>query len=139
MIKIQQKDFNIDEEINNIKSEHDSIGAMTSFVGYVRNTNNNKNVESINIDVYEEMALKSLEGIFLKTKEKWSIIDALIIHRFGNLKVNEKIVLVATFSKHRKDSNESCSYIMDFLKKDAPFWKKEYYSENDFEWLKNSK
>ena len=134
MIKIQEKDFNVDNEIKNIQSKHNSIGAMTSFVGYVRNVNNNKTVESINIHVYKKMALKSFKEICEKSKEKWSIIDTLIIHRFGNLKVNEKIILVATFSMHRNDSSEACSYIMDFIKKEAPFWKKEFY-DDESSWL----
>ena len=80
------------------------------------------------------MAYKSLEDICSKAQEKWDLIDTLIIHRFGKLSVNEKIVLVATFSNHRNDSFESCNYIMNYLKKDAPFWKKEYY-EKGYKWL----
>ena len=85
------------------------------------------------------MAYKYLNEIAIKAKHKWKIIDFLILHRFGKLKVNEKIVLVATFSKNRKDSNESCKFIMDYLKKDAPFWKKEYYNDQQCKWLKNIK
>ena len=84
------------------------------------------------------MAKKSLEEICNKAKNKWQITDALVIHRFGKLNLNEKIVLVATFSTHRNDSFESCKYIMDYLKKDAPFWKKENYNEN-FSWIENTK
>ena len=80
------------------------------------------------------MALKYLNKIENKAIKKWDLIDVLIIHRFGELKVNEKIVLVATFSKHRKQSFDSCNYIMEYLKKDAPFWKKEFYKDKS-EWL----
>ena len=139
MIKIQKDDFNVDEEIKQIQSKYNSIGAVSSFIGYVRNINNNHKVTSINIEVYENMAYKYLEEICLKTREKWEIVDILIIHRFGQLKVNEKIVLVSTFTMHRKDSFESCNFIMDFLKKDAPFWKKEFYENKSYEWLKNAK
>ena len=72
-----------------------------------------------------------------KTK-KWPLIDYLIIHRYGNLLVSEKIVLVATFTKHRISSSESCNFIMNYLKKDAPFWKKEFYN-NKAEWIQNTK
>ncbi len=138
MIKIQKKDFNTDEEINNIKKIHSNIGAVTSFVGYVRdNNNNNQNVQSINLEVYEDMAYKQLNKIINKANSKWKLIDSLIIHRYGKLSVNSKIVLVACFSAHRKDSFESCNYIMDYLKKDAPFWKNEFY-KNKSEWLSNS-
>ena len=137
MIKIQKENFNVETEIESIKSLYSNIGAVTTFTGYVRDTNNNKIVKSINLEVYEEMALKELNKIIIKAKQKWSLIDCLIIHRYGNLKVNDKIVLVASFSKHRIDSFESCNYIMNYLKKDAPFWKKENYN-NESKWLTNT-
>jgi molybdopterin synthase catalytic subunit len=71
-----------------------------------------------------------------KAQERWDIIDTLIIHRFGKLDVKEKIVLVSTFSMHRKESTDACNFIMDYLKKDAPFWKKELYNDS-YKWLKN--
>ena len=83
------------------------------------------------------MAYKQLEKIIHEANVKWKLVDSLIIHRYGKLNVNSKIVLVACFSKHRKDSFESCNYIMDYLKKDAPFWKNEFYVDKN-EWLANS-
>ena len=138
MIKIQEKKFNLEDEINLIKSQYSNIGAVSTFVGYVRNSNNQQKVISIDLEVYKDMAYKSLEMICLKAQKKWNLIDTLIIHRFGKLSVNEKIVLVATFSNHRNDSFESCNYIMNYLKKDAPFWKKEFYNDN-YKWLENTR
>ena len=137
MIKIQKEDFNIEEEISSIKKIHYDVGAVTSFIGYVRDNNNNNNVESINLEVYEKMAYKQFEKIIEKALIKWNLIDILIIHRYGKLQVNDKIVLVASFSSHRKDSFESCNFIMDYLKKDAPFWKNEFYNKKN-EWLTNT-
>ena len=137
MIKIQKEEFNLEEEIQKIKKLHSSVGAVTSFIGYVRDYNNNKNVQSINLEVYEEMAYKQFKKIIEKTKSKWKLIDCLIIHRYGKLYVEDKIVLVACFSENRKNSFESCNFIMDYLKKDAPFWKNEIYNNNS-EWLINS-
>ena len=137
MIKIQKEDFNSDEEIHNIKKIHSNVGAVNSFIGYVRDNNNNQNVKSINLEVYENMAYKQLKKIINEANSKWKLIDSLIIHRYGKLTVNSRIVLVTCFSEHRKDSFESCNYIMDYLKKDAPFWKKEFY-KNKSEWLNNS-
>ena len=137
MIKIQKENFNVEEEISSIKKIHSNVGAVTSFIGYVRDNNNNTNVESINLEVYEKMAYKQFNKIIAEANLKWSLIDTLIIHRYGKLQVNDKIVLVASFSSHRKDSFEACNFIMDYLKKDAPFWKNEFYSENN-EWLTNS-
>ena len=137
MIKIQKKDFNLENEISFIKAQHTNIGAVSSFVGYVRDINNKKKVTSIDLDVYKDMAYKLLEEICYKVYQSWNLIDILIIHRYGKLNISEKIVLVSTFSIHRKDSFESCNFIMDYLKKDAPFWKKEFYNKNN-EWLKNT-
>ena len=137
MIKIQEEDFNSEKEIEDIKKLYSNIGASTSFIGYVRDKNNNNKVESIKIEVYQEMAHRQLEKIIHEAKLKWQLLDCLIIHRYGKLNVNSKIVLVSCFSEHRKDSFESCSFIMDYLKKDAPFWKNEFYN-NKNEWLENS-
>ncbi len=137
MIKIQEEDFNSEDEINKIKKLHSNIGAVSSFIGYVRDNNNNKEVKSINLEVYQEMAHKQFEKIINKANLKWNLEDSLIIHRYGKLEVNSKIVLVACFSKHRKDSFDSCNFIMDYLKKEAPFWKNEFYADKN-EWLINS-
>ena len=137
MIKIQKEDFNVEEEINSVKKIYSNVGAVTSFMGYVRDNNNNTKVQSINLEVYEKMAYKQFEKIIKEANFKWNLIDTLIIHRYGNLQVNDKIVLVANFSSHRKDSFEACNFIMDYLKKDAPFWKNEFYDKKN-EWLSNS-
>ena len=137
MIKIQKEDFNSEDEINEIKKLHSNIGAVSSFIGYVRDENNDKKVKSINLEVYQEMAHKQFEKIINKANLNWKLEDSLIIHRYGELEVNSKIVLVACFSKHRKDSFDSCNFIMDYLKKDAPFWKNEFYADKN-EWLVNS-
>ena len=137
MIKIQKENFNSEEEIEKIKNLYSNIGSVTSFIGYVRDKNNNKKVQSINLDVYKEMAYNQFETIIDEAKLKWKLLDCLIIHRYGNLNVNCKIVLVSCFSEHRKDSFESCNFIMDYLKKYAPFWKNEFYN-NKNEWLINS-
>ena len=137
MIKIQKEDFNVEEEIDEIKKNYSDVGAVTSFIWYVRDNNNNTSVESLNLEVYEKMAFKQFEKIIEKANIKWNLIDTLIIHRHGRLQVNDKIVLVASFSSHRKDSFEACNFIMDYLKKDAPFWKNEFYGKKN-KWLTNT-
>lgn len=136
MIKIQKKDFSIEKEINNFKLNYVNTGAVSSFIGYVRDINNNKKVKSIFIEVYYKMALEKLKIIIDKEKKNNKIFDCLIIHRYGKLYAGEKIVMVTTLAKNRKYSFLSCQLIMDYLKKDAPFWKKEIY-KNDFKWLEN--
>tara|TARA_Y100001970_G_C14162253_1_gene819243 strand:- start:84 stop:500 length:417 start_codon:yes stop_codon:yes gene_type:complete len=137
MIKLQKKDFNLENEINNIKYKYSDVGAVSSFIGYVRDLNNNQDVKFIEIEVYNDMAMKQLSKIKENALKKWKLKDCLIIHRYGKLYVSEKIVLVACLSEHRKNALEACKYIMDYLKKDAPFWKKEFYS-NGSNWLENT-
>ena len=137
MIKIQKKDFNLENEIKKLKDNLSSVGAVSSFIGYVRDLNNEKDVKFIELEVYNDMAISELSKIKETAVKNWKLTDCLIIHRYGKLYVNEKIVLVACFSEHRKNSLEACKYIMDYLKKDAPFWKKEYYSKES-SWLENT-
>ena len=137
MIKIQKKDFNLENEVKGIKDNLSNVGAVCSFIGYVRDLNNNKDVKFIDLEVYNEMAMKELAKIKDSAMKKWGLTDCLIIHRYGKLYVSEKIVLVACFSEHRKNCMNGCAYIMDYLKKDAPFWKKEFYTEGS-DWLENT-
>ncbi len=137
MIKIQKKDFDLEIEIKKIKDNFSSVGAVSTFIGYVRDLNNHKDVKYIQLEVYNEMATKELSKIKDIAKKKWGLTECLIIHRYGKLYVNEKIVLVACFAEHRKNTLEACEYIMAYLKKDAPLWKKEFYLEGS-DWLKNT-
>jgi len=137
MIKIQKKDFNLEEEINKIKINLSGVGAVSTFIGYVRDLNKNKDVKFIELEVYNEMAIRELSNIKNEAIKKCNLTDCLIIHRYGKLYVSEKIVLVACFSEHRKNGIEACKFIMDYLKKDAPFWKKEFYS-GSADWLENT-
>ena len=137
MIKIQKKDFSIEQEIKLIKDKYSDVGAVNTFIGYVRDLNNKKDVKFLELEVYETMAKKELSKILYNATKQWDLIDCLVIHRYGKLYVNDKIVLVACFSEHREDSYNACKYIMDFLKKNAPIWKKESYSEGS-SWLKNT-
>ena len=127
MIKIQKKDFNVENEIKTIKDKYSSIGAVNVFIGFVRDYNDKKDVKFLELEVYEQMAIKELSKIQQRAIKKFKLIDSLIIHRYGKLNVNDKIVLVVCFSVNRKNSFEATKFIMDYLKKDAPFWKKETY------------
>ena len=137
MIKVQKKNFNLEDEIKIIKDKYTNVGAVSTFVGYVRDFNNENDVKHIDLDVYNEMAIKELSKLKIQAISKFSLIDCLIIHRYGRLYVSDKIVLVASYSEHRSNGIEACKYIMDYLKKDAPFWKKEVYKEGS-KWLENT-
>ena len=127
MIKIQKKDFNIEQEIKLLKDKYSNVGAVISFIGFVRDINNKKDVKYIELEVYEKMAIKELSKIKDNAIKKFDLVDCLIVHRYGRLDVNDRIVLVVCFSEHRNNSFEACKFIMDYLKTDVPFWKKEIY------------
>lgn len=100
-------------------------GATASFVGTMRDFNEGKKVTHMTLEYYPGMTEKHLETIANAAIEKWNLLDVLILHRVGKIKIAEDIVLVAAWSAHRKDAFESCRVIMEQLKTGAPFWKKE--------------
>jgi len=102
-----------------------SFGATASFVGTMRDFNEGEDVSSMTLEHYPGMTEKELERIRITAVERWSLLDALIVHRVGLLSPGDPIVLVATWSAHRKAAFESCRHLMEELKSRAPFWKKE--------------
>lgn len=124
MIKVQENDFDINLEIKKITSHNKNIGGIGSFIGIVRG-NDDENLKSMTLEHYPIMTEKMLEKINLKARIRWKLIDSLIIHRYGKLYPGDQIVLVATFSQHRKDALEACEFLIDWLKTKAPFWKLE--------------
>jgi len=128
MVRIQQEGFDINSEVKKIKRSDDSgVGALVTFVGYVRDFKEDKSdtLTSMEIEFYPGMTEKALLEIEEKARRAWDIFDVKIIHRFGKLNLNDQIVLVAVTSAHRTEAFRACEFIIDFLKTDAPFWKKE--------------
>ena len=139
MIKINTSNFSIENEINNIKFKELKIGAIVSFVGYVRDFYDSKDdsIVSLNLEYYRGMTEKSLIKIELEAKKKWDLEDIVIIHRIGELRLYDQIVLVIVASKHRKEAFNACEYIINHLKINAPFWKKER-SLNNYKWVEQN-
>ena len=124
-IRIQQADFDLTTEIANLRQGDLQVGAITSFVGTVRDMNEGSTVNAMTLEHYPGMTEKALEDIVSQAKARWDIRDALVIHRIGPLMPADQIVLVAVTSAHRGESFLACEFIMDYLKTAAPFWKKE--------------
>ena len=138
-ICIQKDLFNIEKIISNLRKNKPNIGAIVSFIGYVRDFNkeiNTKKLKHMNLEHYPGMTEKTLINIELNAKSKWSLEDVFIIHRVGKLLPSDPIVAVVVASQHRKNAFEACEFIIDFLKTDAPFWKKEI-SDQDELWVEN--
>lgn len=123
MIKVQKLDFNINVEIKKITSNNSNIGGIGLFIGVVRD--GDQKLKSMTLEHYPIMTEKMLEKINIEAKNRWKLIDSVIIHRHGKLYPGDQIVLVATFSQHRRDALESCEFLIDWLKTKAPFWKLE--------------
>ncbi len=124
-IRIQTQDFDLSAEIVQLRAANPQVGAIVTFIGTVRDMNDGASVAEMELEHYPGMTEKALDDIVAQAKARWNIVDALVIHRVGPLKPLEQIVLVAVTSAHRGEAFSSCEFIMDYLKTQAPFWKKE--------------
>ncbi len=124
-VRVQCEDFDVGVEIAQLRAGNPKIGAVASFVGIVRDINEGATVGSITLEHYPGMTEKSLAAIAEQARARWSLSDVLIVHRIGTLAPADQIVLVVTTSSHRGDAFSACQFVMDYLKTEAPFWKKE--------------
>ena len=121
MIKIQKKNFSLSEV--NKKLLKKNSGAIVTFIGIVRGEKKTKKIQSIYIECYLKMAEKELKKVEMIANKKWKLNNCIIIHRYGKIRPEEKIVYVATSAEHRKNAFKACEFIIDYLKTKAPFWK----------------
>ena len=128
-VRVQVADFDLSTEINVFRADRPEVGAIAAFVGLVRDINVGSAVSSLTLEHYPAMTQKALHGIVAQARQRWEIIDALVIHRVGCLQPMDQIVLVAVASTHRGEAFHACEFIMDYLKTQAPFWKQEQTPE----------
>jgi len=124
-IRVQTEDFDVGAELATLRAGNAKIGAIASFVGLVRDVNDGSGVATLTLEHYPAMTEKALTGIVTEARTRWDIIDCSVVHRVGELQPTDQIVLVMVASSHRGDAFAACEFIMDFLKTQAPFWKKE--------------
>ena len=124
-IRVQTQDFDLGAEVAALRAGQAQVGAVVAFVGTVRDMNDGAGVSEMELEHYPGMTEKALDDIVVQAKARWTILDALVIHRVGPLKPLDQIVLVAVTSAHRGEAFAACEFIMDYLKTQAPFWKKE--------------
>jgi molybdopterin synthase catalytic subunit len=124
-VRIQTEDFDMGAEISAMRRDNPAIGAIASFVGVVRDVNEGDRVAEMTLEHYPGMTEKSIEAIIGQARNRWQVLDALVVHRVGLLRPTDQIVLVIVASAHRGDAFAACEFIMDYLKTRAPFWKKE--------------
>ena len=124
-VRIQTTDFDAGAEIAALRRDNPKVGAVASFIGLCRDVNDGGVVTKMTLDHYPGMTEKALEKIVAEAKRRWDVMEVLVIHRVGELKPSDQIVLVVVTGAHRGAAFAACEFIMDYLKTQAPFWKKE--------------
>ena len=121
-IRIQNEDFDVNDELEALASESSNVGALASFVGLVRDDDK---LTSLTLEHYPGMTGREIESHVAEASKRWPLLGVTIIHRVGTLVPGDRIVLVAVASSHRGAAFEACEFLMDYLKTRAPFWKRE--------------
>ena len=129
-ILVQKEDFDLDAEVRELR-KNSSVGAVVTFLGTVRDLNDGKDVSGMTLEYYPGMTEKALTKIAKQALERWDIEDVTVIHRVGELRVTDQIVLVGVSGKHRGEAFDACEFVIDYLKTEAPFWKKETLPEGE--------
>lgn len=124
-VRVQTEDFDLSTEVRQLRAGRPEVGAVATFIGTVRDINEGASVAEMELEHYPGMTEKALEDIVARAAARFELADALVIHRVGPLRPQEQIVLVVTLSAHRGAAFAACEFIMDYLKSEAPFWKKE--------------
>ena len=128
-VRVQVEDFDLGAELARLRGGQPGLGAVVSFVGTVRDMNDGSQVSELELEHYPGMTESALADIVAQANARWPLLGALVIHRVGPLMPLEQIVLVACGAAHRGEAFAACEFIIDYLKTDAPFWKKEQTPE----------
>lgn len=128
-VRVQTGDFDLGQELARLRQGDPRVGAVVSFVGTVRDMNEGADVSELELEHYPGMTERALADIVEQARARWPLYNALVIHRVGPMAPMEQIVLVACSAAHRGEAFAACEFIIDYLKTDAPFWKKEQTPE----------
>ena len=128
-VLIQTADFDISTEIEALRAQDKRIGAVCTFIGTVRDCNDGLSVSSMALEHYPGMTEKAIEAMIDEALARFDIFGARVVHRIGRLQPLDQVVMVAVTSSHRAESFKACEFLMDYLKTQAPFWKKEQTPE----------
>jgi molybdopterin synthase catalytic subunit len=130
-ILVQSETFDLGTEVNAMRASRTDIGAIASFVGLARDMNAGSGVAAMTLEHYPGMTEKALTALVDEACARWTLLDVTVIHRVGRLLPGDPIVLVAVASQHRGEAFAACEFVMDYLKTQAPFWKKEETPEGE--------
>ncbi len=143
LVRVEQADFNIAVEyqagLNRLALQHPgACGAVVSFVGLVRDYFGDHSVSELFLEHYPGMTERSINALIERAQQRWDLLDTVVIHRVGALTPSEQIVLVQVASSHRPDAFAACEFIMDYLKTDAVFWKRERHGSGAQRWVEST-
>ncbi|RKP52400.1 molybdopterin synthase catalytic subunit MoaE [Trinickia fusca] len=130
-VRVQTADFDLTAEVALLRAQNPKVGAVACFVGTVRDLNDGDSVMALELEHYPGMTEKALEAIVDEARKRWPGIDVLIVHRVGKLAPLDQIVLAAATAAHRHEAFAACEFVMDYLKTQAPFWKKETTADGE--------
>ena len=128
-VSVQTDDFDLQHEISALRADDRRVGAVCSFIGTVRDRNDGSDVASMELEHYPGMTEQSIEAMIDAAHARFDILGARVVHRVGLLQPLDQIMMVAVISAHRGQSFQACEFLMDYLKTQAPFWKKEQTPE----------
>lgn len=134
-IEIHERDFDLGEEYLALVDASKNSGAQVLFVGRVRDFSENESIEKLILSHYPGMTEKVIERICKEACQRWKLLSIRVLHRVGQLKAGDQIVMVGVSSEHRVDAFSGAEFIMDALKTEATFWKKEQFKDGDERWL----
>ena len=128
-VSIQSEDFDLQKEVAALRAGDARVGAVCSFIGTVRDRNDGSAIASMELEHYPGMTERAIEAMIDEAHRRFDILGARVIHRVGLLQPQDQIMMVAVISAHRGQSFQACEFLMDYLKTQAPFWKKEQTPE----------
>jgi molybdopterin synthase catalytic subunit len=135
VVRVQLEDFDAGAEIKRLTANRTDVGAVVTFTGLVRGEAKGQPITSMTLEHYPGMTEQELARVEVEANERWPLQASLVVHRYGELKPGDNIVLVVTASAHRQAAFDAANFLMDYLKSRAPFWKKETVAGGEGQWV----
>lgn len=135
MIRIQSAPLATEPVLATLEADAPAVGAVCSFTGLARDLGDHSGVQRLFLEHYPGMTESAIQGVVDEAAQRWLIQRAEVVHRVGEIQAGERIVFVGVSSRHRQDAFDACQFIMDYLKTNAPFWKKEITTDGQGEWV----
>ncbi|MGE8942498.1 molybdenum cofactor biosynthesis protein MoaE [Leptospira interrogans] len=135
VVRVQLEDFDAGAEIKRLTANRTDVGAVVTFTGLVRGEAKGQPITSMMLEHYPGMTEQELARVEAEANERWPLQASLVVHRYGELKPGDNIVLVVTASAHRQAAFDAANFLMDYLKSRAPFWKKETGADREGQWV----